>query len=108
MRPNPDPILPINPETPYEKLLNLRLKDIFRVLISKINSLSDGQLSAIDNASAAVPTTGTFAKGDFIRNNAPAELGAGGNKYVIYGWVCVTGGPAGTFAFVQCRFLTGN
>lgn len=106
MRPNPYPILPQNPETPYEKMLNLRLKDIFRGLILKINSLADGQLTAIDNAAAAVPTTGTFAKGDFVRNSAPAELGAGGNKYVIYGWVCTVGGTPGTF--VQCRFLTGN
>lgn len=106
MRPVNDPVLPQSPDTAYAKSLNLRLKDIFRVLCTRINAISDGQLSAIDNAAAAAPTTGTFAKGDFIRNSAPAELGAGGSKYVIFGWVCTVGGTPGTF--LQCRYLTGN
>lgn len=106
MRPVSDPILPQNPETAYEKLLNLRLKDIFRVWGTRLNAISDGQISAIDNAATAAPTTGTYAKGDFIRNSAPSELGSAASKYVIYGFLCVTGGTPGTW--VQCRFLTGN
>jgi hypothetical protein len=106
MRPVNDPILPLNPDTPYAKSLNLRLKDVFRVVCTRLNALSDGQMSAIDNAAIAAPTTGTYAKGDFIRNSAPAELGTAASKYVIYGFLCVTGGSPGTW--VQCRFLTGN
>ncbi len=106
MRPANDPALPQFPVTDYERSLNLRLKDIFRNVIQRLNALSDGQLGAIDNAATAAPITGTYARGDFIRNSAPTELGATASKYVIYGWVCSVGGTPGTF--LQCRFLTGN
>jgi hypothetical protein len=53
-----------------------------------------------------VPTSGTFAPGDFIRNSAPVEAGAVSSKYVVLGWLCTVGGTPGTF--VQCRALTGN
>jgi hypothetical protein len=106
MRPVIDPALPQNPDTPYAKALNVRLKDIFRNLCARANDLSDGRISAIDNAATATPTTGTYARGDFVRNSAPSELGSGGSKYVIFGWLCTVGGTPGTF--VQCRFLTGN
>ena len=105
-RPANDPILPMNPETPYERSLNLRLKDIFRVLSVRVNGLSEGRLNAIDNIATAAPITGTYAQGDFVRNSAPSELGAAASKYVIFGWICTVGGTPGTF--VQCGFLTGN
>jgi hypothetical protein len=106
MRPVNDPALPLNPDTSYAKALNVRLKDIFRIVCGRLNDLADGRISAIDNAATAVPTTGTFAQGDFVRNKTPSELGAGGSKYVITGWVCTVGGTPGTF--LQCRVLTGN
>ena len=105
-RPVNDPVLPQNPDTDYGRVLNLRLKDILRVLCVRVNGLADGQVSAIDNARTSVPTTGTFAQGDFVRNSTPSELGTAGNKYCIEGWTCVSGGTPGTF--VQKRFLTGN
>lgn len=106
IRPAPDPALPQNPETAFNRALMVRLKDVFRTYSNRIICLSEGRLNAIDNAVASVPTTGTYAQGDFVRNSTPTELGAGGSKYVIFGWVNTVGGTPGTF--VQCRFLTGN
>lgn len=71
----------------------------------QVNLMAEGRIAANYNAIPSVPTTGTYAPGDFVRNSAPAELGTSGSKYVIFGWLCVTGGTPGTF--VQCRFLTG-
>ena len=72
----------------------------------QVNQLTEGRLSAVTNATTAAPTTGSHAQGDFVRNSAPSELGAAASKYVIFGWICVTGGTPGTW--VQDRFLTGN
>jgi len=72
----------------------------------QVNMLSEGRISAANNASTAAPTTGAYARGDFVRNSAPSELGSASSKYVIYGWVCVASGTPGTWR--QCRFLTGN
>jgi hypothetical protein len=73
---------------------------------TQVNNLSEGKLSAVYNAYTADPTTGTWNQGDFIRNSAPSELGSGGSKYVIFGWICTVSGTPGTW--LQCRFLTGN
>lgn len=75
-------------------------------LASQINGLSEGRLSASYAALTTAPTGGTYGAGDFIRNSAPAELGAVSSKYVITGWLCVVAGTPGTW--VQCRSLTGN
>lgn len=71
-----------------------------------LNLLTDGRLAATNNATTAAPLAGAYARGDFVKNSEPSELGAGGSKYVILGWVCTVGGTPGTF--VQCRALTGN
>lgn len=71
-----------------------------------VNAMAEGRLAATYNAQTAVPTTGSYAQGDVVRNSAPSELGSGGSKYVIYGWMCLASGTPGTF--VQMRFLTGN
>ncbi len=105
-RPAPDPALPQNPDTAFDRALMVRLKDVFRTYSQRIIGLSEGRLNAIDNAVTSVPTTGTYAQGDFVRNSTPTELGTAGNKYCIDGWTCVVGGTPGTF--VQKRFLTGN
>lgn len=72
----------------------------------QVNAMSEGRLTGAYNAQAAAPTTGAYAQGDFIRNNAPAELGSAASKYVVTGWICVASGTPGTF--VQARVLTGN
>ena len=68
------------------RALTLCLRDV----INQLNALTDGQISASTTAQSAAPTTGPHAKGDFIRNSAPA---AGG----VFGWVCVAGGSPGTW-----------
>ena len=102
-----DPILPVGPESNYDKQLNRLLIDYFRKTNTKINGIASGKYSdSADNAASAAPTTGSYAKGDFVRNSNPSELGIIGAKYVIFGFLCVADGTPGTW--VQCRFLTGN
>lgn len=102
MRIEQQPSLPINS---VADLVNA-LQRYFSRLGTQLNAVSEGQLVAAHNAGTAAPTTGTYAVGDFIRNSAPAEAGSALSKYVIFGWVCVTGGTPGTWK--ECRFLTGN
>lgn len=71
----------------------------------QVNLLSEGRISAVNNAQSSVPTAGEYAIGDFVRNSAPTELGSPGSKYVVEGWMCVGDSP---LAFVPKRFLTGN
>lgn len=82
------------------------LIDLLKRIAYQVNLVSEGSLAGTYNASTAAPTTGTWAKGDFIRNSNPSELGSAGSKYVVKGWICVTGGTPGTW--VQSRTLTGN
>lgn len=101
MRLQEKPLLPLD-----SSRLNVALDGLFYAIATKVNGLADGRLAQIDNARTSVPTTGTWAQGDFVRNSTPTELGVAGSKYVVLGWVSVAGGTPGTF--VQCRFLTGN
>lgn len=101
--------LPQEPRLPLkatDSTFAAAIKDLLRSICLRVNALSDGRISAIDNKATAAPTTGTWAQGDQVRNSAPTELGAVGSRYVIEGWVCVSGGTPGTW--VQKRFLTGN
>lgn len=77
-----------------------------REVAQQVNALSDGRAVALYQAGSSAPTTGTFARGDFVANNTPSEMGTAGAKYVIDGWKCVSGGTPGTW--VQCRYLTGG
>jgi hypothetical protein len=89
--------------------LGAALSRILQPIVNQVNSLSDGEAAATNNAASGPPAVGTtaaYAVSDFIRNNAPAELGTAGSKYVIFGWICVAAGTPGTWK--QCRFLTGN
>lgn len=78
----------------------------YRQIAQQVNALSEGAISANYNAQTAAPTTGTWAKGDEIKNSDPSELGAASSKYVIRGWQCLVGGTPGTW--VQMRYITGN
>lgn len=86
--------------------LRRRLTDYFITIATQINTLSEGAVQASYNAQTVAPSTGTYARGDFVRNLAPSELGTAGSKYVVTGFLCVAAGSPGTF--VQCRSLTGN
>ena len=102
-----NPILPVGPESAYDKALSARLYDLLRPLVTKVNGMASGSFAhSADNAGTAAPTTGTWAVGDFVRNSAPAEAGSASSMYVVVGWLCVTAGTPGTW--VPCRFLTGG
>ncbi len=106
-----DPILPVSPESDYDKQLNRKLFDFFRVLVVKVNGIASGSIShRADNASATMPTSGTWAKGDFVANSSPVEAGTGGSKYIVTGWMRLTNGSSNTPTtdWVACRSLTGN
>ena len=100
MKVDPYPRFPADPAQTLRKLT-----DLHRALALQLNLLSEGTQGACHAAQTSVPTTGTYATGDFVLNSAPAELGAAAAKYIIHGWRSVAGGTPGTF--VQCRFLTG-
>lgn len=78
----------------------------FREHAQQVNALSEGRITAAYNALPSIPTAGTYAQGDFVRNSAPVEAGAAASKYVVIGWICVAGGTPGTF--LPMRVLTGN
>ena len=103
MRLEENPLLPANGDMTQ---WSFTLSRLFRNIAQKVNDIGDGRLAQIDNALTAAPTTGTWAKGDFVRNSNPSEQGSAASKYVIYGWICSVGGTPGTW--LQCRFLTGN
>lgn len=101
MRINTDPRLPQN-EDP--KALKQRLYEIHREVATQINASAEGLIQGASNAAASIPTVGTYARGDFVRNSAPSELGTTGSKYVVWAWLCI----AAPLTFVDMRFLTGN
>lgn len=97
--------LPIDPRLTDKNLL-FQLTTLLRDIAIQVNAASEGFLQGATNATTSAPTSGTYQRGDFVRNSAPSEAGAGGSKYVIFGWICTTAGTPGTWK--ECRFLTGN
>lgn len=95
------------PRFPADKAqMERKLTDLFRATNTQLNQLTEGNCAAVHNAATTVPTTGSYAQGDFVRNSTPSEAGTAGSKYVILGWLCTVAGTPGTF--VACRALTGN
>lgn len=82
------------------------LANVLRTIVNQLNNLSEGRLTARDTGNVAAPTTGSAAQGDIVFNSTPTELGSGGSKYVVLGWICVADGSPGTWQ--QMRVLTGN
>lgn len=78
----------------------------YNQIATQVNALSEGKIAAKYTASASIPTTGTWAKGDQVTNSSPSELGTAGSKYVIDKWICTASGTPGTW--LACRNLTGN
>jgi hypothetical protein len=82
------------------------VKTIFGNIIGQVNNLTEGSVSAVQNAQSAIPTTGTYQQGDSILNSTPSVLGSPGSQYVVMRFLCVAGGTPG--AWVECRALTGT
>lgn len=106
MRLEENPHLPQNPDTQFARDLTFSLTRILRAVAQKVNAIGDGRLAGSDFTAASIPTTGSFAHGDFIRHSAPVEAGAPGSKYVVIGWICTVAGTPGTL--LPVRTLTGN
>lgn len=98
-------ILLPSPSNEYENQLNRILYQEIEDLTKQVNDMTEGRIFADHSAMTAAPTTGTFYRGDVLRNSAPAELGTNIPKYVIVGWVCVDSGTPGTW--VEARAKTG-
>ncbi len=90
----------------YLPRLLTELDRAFRTLAEQINGVTEGRQSAFHASMTAAPTTGTWARGDFVRNSEPVEAGSSSSKYVVTGWICTVGGTPGTW--LACRTLTGN
>lgn len=95
-----------DPKDKFGGDLVFKVKKILTDIVNQVNGVTDGSVSAAQSANTAAPVSGTFQRGDAVRNSAPAELGTADAKYVITGWVCVAAGTPGTW--VACRSLTGN
>lgn len=98
---SPDARLPANGDLTSWRT---RLYELVRDIVTQLNAVSEGRISACTNAATAPPATGIYTPSDFVRNSAPQELGPPGAKYVIEGWLCI----AAPLTFVQKRFYTGN
>lgn len=105
MRLDPFPRFPAEPAQMLRKLT-----DLFRDTAKQVNDLTEGRINAVTNAASSVPTTGTWAQGDFVRNSTPSEAGTAGSKYVITGWLRLTSGSNNVLNtdWVATRSLTGN
>lgn len=90
--------------------LNRRLAELFADHAQTMNAISEGRAIARYHARDAMPTTGTYAKGDYVDNSNPQKLGVLGMHYVIYGWKRLTSGDAHVLFtdWVQDRRLTGD
>ncbi|KPF66135.1 hypothetical protein IP84_17045 [beta proteobacterium AAP99] len=98
--------LPVNPESDYDRRLYQVLYKFTKDVAVKVNQIADGRFAGFDLSATAAPTTGTWFRGDQVKNSAPSVLGTAGSRYVIVGWICVTGGQPGTWA--EMRTLTGT
>ncbi len=90
--------------------LERKLTDLFRDTARQVNDLTEGRVVAVTNAASAVPTTGTWNQGDFVRKINTTEAGTAGSKYVTTGWIRLTAGSNNVLNtdWVETRVLTGN
>lgn len=82
--------------------------DLLRLIgkiVTQLNGITEGTLSAFHTAATAAPTSGSWGRGDEVKNSAPVEAGTVGSKYVITGWICTAAGTPGTWK--EMRTLTG-
>ena len=79
-----------------------------KAIAMQVNSVSEGRLVGSYNATTAQPTSGIYARGDFVANSNPTEEGSAGAKYVVMGWKFIADGTASASSSVQVRALTGN
>lgn len=90
--------------------LVIAIDDYLTRLARKLDELSYGRIVENDSASPSPPVAGTWARGDFVRNSQPSQLGTAGSRYVVLGWSRLTNGSANTLGtdWFEARALTGN
>ena len=71
--------------------LVVQLTSLLRDITQQVNGISEGTGFATHNAQTAAPTTGTYAKSDFIRNSNP------NGATPVFGWICTASGTPGTW-----------
>jgi hypothetical protein len=110
MRLNETPLLPLRPESDFDSRLYQALNKVLREIAIKTNQIAAGNTAGFDAQSTAVPSTGTWAIGDYVKKSNPVEAGSAPNKYVIKGWIRVTNGSGNTLNtdWLEDRALTGN
>lgn len=82
------------------------IESLFKSIADQLALVSECRQASYYQSRTSAPTTGTYQKGDWVKNSAPAELGSGGSMYIIFGWVNVASGEPGTWR--ELRVLTGN
>ena len=105
MRLDPLPRIPLEGQP-----LNRKLSELLRHIAETVNALSEGKAAALYQARDTMPTTGTYAVGDYVSNSAPAKLGTAGSQYVVYGWKRLTAGNTHVLFidWVNDQRLTGD
>jgi hypothetical protein len=96
------------PNLPNKESQNFdfQLTSVLRDIGNRLGVLAAGHIVGVRGKGTAAPTTGTWARGDVIRNLEPSESGSASSKYVVTGWICTVSGTPGTW--LQMRTLTGN
>jgi hypothetical protein len=87
-----------------------RVSDLIKRTNEQLNGLTEGRMSANHAARTSVPTTGTWAVGDYVHKSNPSEAGTTPNKYIVHGWKRLTNGSANVLNtdWFEDRRLTGN
>jgi hypothetical protein len=98
------------PETNEAPRLALALTEYLRRLSRKVDEMAYGRIAEMDSAAPTPPVAGTWARGDFVRNSQPTQLGTAGSRYIVLGWSRLTNGSANALNtdWFEVRALTGN
>lgn len=93
-----------NPRLPDVKDDKMYLRQLVQRLYELFRQISNAHNDSYywETSGSVAPTTGSWADGDKCKNTSPSELGTAGSKYVITGWVYVSGN------WLDMRTLTGN
>lgn len=66
------------------------IESLFKSVADQLALLSEGKQGAYYGARTSAPTSGKWARGDWVKNSEPSAAG-------YFGWVCVASGEPGTW-----------
>jgi hypothetical protein len=64
--------------------------DVIKPIVTQLDALSEGRVSAYHGAMSAAPTAGDWVRGDWIKNSLPSPSS-------FFGWICTESGTPGTW-----------